>query len=120
MLTRHTDKSIKGNRYDYQNQGYVFPTNTPEIGLPTIGFDVGGKTFYVPKEALLFAETEPGWCYGGIQSRGDLPFDIWGDTWLKGVYAVCLRTFLVPGAATDGLSSASTKATSASDACNGH
>ena len=26
--------------------------------------------------------------YGGIQSRGDMTFDILGDTFLKGIYAV--------------------------------
>lgn len=30
--------------------------------------------------------------YGGIQSRGDLGFDILGDTWLKGIYAVGFRS----------------------------
>ena len=83
----HLDATIPNARYDYPNQGYVFPTQTTEAALPTVGFDVGGRTFFIPKEALLFCETEPGWVYGGIQSRGDLPFDIWGDTWLKGVYA---------------------------------
>lgn len=29
-----------------------------------------------------------GYTYGGIQSRGDLPFDIYGDTFLKNVYAI--------------------------------
>jgi len=81
-------KSIPGAKYDSQNQGYIFPTNTKEDDLPAVGFSVGGQTFYVQKEDLLFAETTPGWCYGGIQSRGTLDFDILGDTWLKGIYAI--------------------------------
>lgn len=83
---------IPGARYDYENQGYIFPTNTKEKDLPLVGFAVGteGKVFNCGKEDLLFAETKPGWTYGGIQSRGDLPFDILGDTWLKGIYAVSI------------------------------
>lgn len=89
--------TIPGAYYDLVNQGYVFPTDTKEEHLPLVGFAVGtqGKVFTCGKEDLLFAETKPGWTYGGIQSRGDLPFDILGDTWLKGVYAVsspCLYT----------------------------
>ncbi|KIV99543.1 uncharacterized protein PV09_08843 [Verruconis gallopava] len=80
-------KCIKGSRYDYQNQDYVFPSNTPERGLSSVGFYVCNRASFGPKESLLFAETEPGWSYGGIQSRGDLPFDILGDTSLKGIYA---------------------------------
>ena len=33
-------------------------------------------------------QVEEGMQYGGIQSRGDCPFDIMGDTWLKAVYAI--------------------------------
>ena len=29
-----------------------------------------------------------GYCYGGCQSRGDLPFSILGDVFLKNVYAI--------------------------------
>jgi hypothetical protein len=42
----------------------------------------------VPKEALSFADAGSGMVYGGIQSRGDMTFDILGDTFLKGIYAV--------------------------------
>ncbi|QDS67826.1 hypothetical protein FKW77_007264 [Venturia effusa] len=82
--------TIPGAYYDTLNQGYVFPSNTKEEDLPLVGFAVGtqGKVFTCGKEDLLFAETKPGFTYGGIQSCGDLPFDILGDTWLKGIYAV--------------------------------
>ena len=69
----------------FQNQGYVFPSTTPLSGLPKVGFAVGDTIFYVPQESLLFSETEPGWVYGGIQSRGDMTFDILGDTFLQNV-----------------------------------
>lgn len=85
--------AIPGARYDYRNQGYVIPANITADELPVIGFAVGqeGKVFNVSKEDLLYAETEPGYYYGGIQSRGNMDFDIFGDTWLKSVYAVSIH-----------------------------
>lgn len=58
--------------------------------MPVVAFDVGGKEFAVQKEDLAFADAGNGLTYGGIQSRGDLTFDILGDTWLKAIYAVSL------------------------------
>ena len=40
------------------------------------------------KEDLAYHDFGNGMTYGGIQSRGDLPFNIYGDTWLKSVYAI--------------------------------
>lgn len=88
---------ISGASYDVQNQGWVFPTSLTPAQLPVVGFAVGDRTFDVPKEALAFVDVGNGTYYGGIQSRGDLGFDILGGTWLKGIYAVsfemsvCLR-----------------------------
>ncbi|KAL8775018.1 MAG: hypothetical protein Q9209_000497 [Squamulea sp. 1 TL-2023] len=80
--------SIPGAKYDSYQQGYVFPSNVTLEKLPVVAFDVGGKEFAVQKEDLAFASAGNGMTYGGIQSRGDLPFDILGDTWLKGIYAI--------------------------------
>ncbi|KAL8862596.1 MAG: hypothetical protein Q9178_001094 [Gyalolechia marmorata] len=80
--------AIPGARYDRDQQGYLFPSNTTLDKLPVVSFDVGGKEFAVQKEDLAFASAGKNMTYGGIQSRGDLPFDILGDTWLKGIYAI--------------------------------
>lgn len=80
--------AIPGAKYDDQQQGYIFPSDTTVDNLPVVSFDVGGKEFAVQKEDLAFTSAGNGMTYGGIQSRGDLPFDILGDTWLKGIYAV--------------------------------
>ncbi|KAL9013878.1 MAG: hypothetical protein Q9173_001455 [Seirophora scorigena] len=81
--------AIPGAKYDDQQQGYVFPSKTSVDNLPVVSFAVGGREFAVQKEDLAFADTGNGtMTYGGIQSRGDLPFDILGDTWLKGIYAI--------------------------------
>ena len=53
-------------------------------------FAIGAKQFAVQKEDLGFADAGNGMVYGGIQSRGTMEFDILGDTFLKGIYAVSL------------------------------
>ncbi len=38
---------------------------------------------------FAFGDAGEGFTFGGIQSRGDLDFDIFGDVFLKSVYVVC-------------------------------
>lgn len=83
--------AIPGAKYDPTQQGYVFPTNTPADKLPVVSFAVGTQQFNVNKADLAFADAGNGMSYGGIQSRGNLSFDILGDTFLKGIYAVSVR-----------------------------
>lgn len=80
--------AIPNSTYDEQQQGYVFPSNTSADDLPVVTFAVGGKQFAVQKEDLGFADAGNGMVYGGIQSRGSMTFDILGDTFLKGIYAI--------------------------------
>lgn len=80
--------AIPGSKYDSQQQGYLFPSNTTADQLPVITFAVGDKQFIVQKEDLGFADAGNGMVYGGIQSRGTMTFDILGDTFLKGIYAI--------------------------------
>jgi hypothetical protein len=80
--------AIPGAKYDNSNQGYIFPSNTTADQLPTVSFAVGDQQFTVQKEDLGFADAGNGFVYGGIQSRGDMTFDILGDTFLKSIYAV--------------------------------
>lgn len=87
--------SIPGGKYDRNVQGYVFPANTAAANLPVVKLAVGGREFPVMKEDLGFADAGNGMVYGGIQSRGNLPFDILGGTFLKGVYAVSYGAALV-------------------------
>ena len=41
-----------------------------------------------PKD-IAFSDAGDGYTFGGIQSRGNLDFDIFGDVFLKSVYVVC-------------------------------
>jgi hypothetical protein len=81
-------KAIPGATYDSASQGYIFPTTTTAAQLPVVTFAVGGQQFAVQKEDLGFTQAKQGFVYGGIQSRGSMTFDILGDTFLKGIYAV--------------------------------
>ena len=80
--------AIPGSTYDNTQQGYTFPSSTTADQLPVVTFAVGDQQFAVQKEDLAFADAGNGMVYGGIQSRGDLTFDILGDTFLKSIYAV--------------------------------
>ena len=88
--------AIPGGKYDSSQQGYVFPSNTDTATLPDVSFAVGGKQFSVHKQDLAFADAGNGMVYGGVQSRGTMTFDILGDTWLKGVYAVSFEDSFFP------------------------
>jgi len=80
--------AIPGSTYDSTQQGYTFPSSTTADQLPVVTFAVGDTQFAVQKEDLAFADAGNGMVYGGIQSRGTMTFDILGDTFLKGIYAV--------------------------------
>ncbi|KAJ2903731.1 hypothetical protein MKZ38_009469 [Zalerion maritima] len=80
--------AIPGAKYNSQQQGWTFPTAVTADQLPDFAVAVGDKEFVVQKEDLAFAPVGDGTWYGGVQSRGDNPFDILGDAFLKSVYAI--------------------------------
>ncbi|KAF7515186.1 hypothetical protein G7054_g14713 [Neopestalotiopsis clavispora] len=81
-------KQIKGAKYDSQQQGWTIPTSVKAADLPDFSVAVGDKEFVIQKEDLVFAPIDENTWYGGVQSRGDLDFDILGDSFLKSVYAI--------------------------------
>jgi hypothetical protein len=87
-LCRAIYTTIPGAVFDRRNQGWIFPIGTKLAKLPKITLALGDKQFEIQKEDLGFASVGGGMQYGGIQSRGDNPFDILGDTWLKAIYAI--------------------------------
>lgn len=80
--------AIPGSSLSTSQQGYVFPTSTATADLPTVEFAVGDTLFQVNPENFAFQDLGDGTYYGGIQSRGDQDFDIYGDVFLRSVYAV--------------------------------
>ncbi len=87
-------KAVPGAKYNDQAQGYTFPKSTPADQLPDFTVAVGSAQFTIQKEDLAFAEADADNWYGGVQSRGDNPFDILGDAFLKSVYAVDAPPFV--------------------------
>jgi hypothetical protein len=81
-------KAIEGATYSSQYQGYIVPNTVTAEDLPDFSVAIGDKQFVIQKEDLLFAPADDSNWYGGVQSRGDMTFDILGDTFLKSVYAV--------------------------------
>ena len=80
--------AIPGAQQDSSQQGWVFPANTAESDLPTVVFMVGNTPITIEKQHLAFAGgAEGNMAYGSIQSRGDQPFDIFGDGFLQNCYA---------------------------------
>ena len=97
--------AIEGAQYDDQQGGYKFPSNAT---LPDVSFAVGDKLYkvralcafaslytsiddvvQVSGKDLAFADAGDGYVFGGVQSRGNMDFDIFGDIFLKNVYVVC-------------------------------
>lgn len=79
---------IPGSKYSYRYQGYLIPSRIKADQLPDLTVAVGEKQFVIQKEDLLLAPADNDHWYGGVQSRGTMPFDILGDTFLKSIYAV--------------------------------
>ncbi|KAH7169563.1 aspartic peptidase domain-containing protein [Fusarium sp. MPI-SDFR-AT-0072] len=80
--------SIPGAAYNSTQQGYVFPRSTKVEDLPEFKVAIGDKQFVIQPQDLAFAPADKHNWYGGIQSRGNLTFDIFGDSFLKSVYAI--------------------------------
>ncbi|KAK3493836.1 aspartic peptidase domain-containing protein [Neurospora crassa] len=79
---------IPGSDYSYRYQGYLIPSTITADQLPQLSVAVGGEQFVIQKEDLLLAPADDDHWYGGVQSRGTMPFDILGDTFLKSIYAI--------------------------------
>ncbi|KAL9568934.1 hypothetical protein ACKAV7_006920 [Fusarium commune] len=80
--------AIPGAHYNSTQQGYVFPRSTKVEDLPEFKVAIGDKQFVVQPQDLVFAPADKHNWYGGVQSRGKLAFDIFGDSFLKSVYAI--------------------------------
>ena len=78
--------TIEGATYDDEQGGYKFPTDAT---VPDVEFAVGDALYKVNAKDIAFGDAGDGYMFGGIQSRGNLDFDIFGDVFLKSVYVVC-------------------------------
>lgn len=77
-----------GGHYDTDVQGWVFPANTTVSEAPSIVLPVGDHELTLDVLDIMRLSVDDNWIYGSIQSRGDLDTDLFGDYWLRNVYAV--------------------------------
>ncbi len=78
--------SIEGATYDDQHGGWKYPS---DVSVPNVAFAVGDKYYTIHPDDFGFGSAGDGYILGGIQSRGDMNYDIFGDVFLKCVYVVC-------------------------------
>ncbi|KAK4148024.1 aspartic peptidase domain-containing protein [Dichotomopilus funicola] len=79
---------IPGAKYSEEYQGWLIPHSVRVHNLPKLSISVGRKQFFLSRDDLRFAPAEDNYWYGGVQSRGENPFDILGGTFLKSIYAI--------------------------------
>ncbi|KAF8484353.1 aspartic peptidase domain-containing protein [Gautieria morchelliformis] len=77
--------AIPGATLDAAQGGWVYPSDAQ---VPTVSFAVGNALYTVNPDDFAFGDAGNGMTFGGIQSRGNNPFDILGDVFLKSIYAV--------------------------------
>ncbi|KAF2864306.1 aspartyl protease [Piedraia hortae CBS 480.64] len=75
-----------GARYDRSQGGYIVPCDSRQ--LPAFNIQIGSQTISVPGYLLTYSPVGQGMCFGGIQPSQQRDFNIFGDIFLKAVYAV--------------------------------
>lgn len=80
-------KQVSGASYNNQQGGYTYACSTT---LPNFTVTIGGAKFVVPGADINYAPIEAGssTCFGGIQANTGIGFNIFGDIFLKSVFAV--------------------------------
>lgn len=76
-----------GGKFDGTN--WLVPSNITQSTLPVIGIPAGPNVVTLRAADLLNEPSpDPNWFIGAIQGRGDTPIDIFGDVWLRNIYAI--------------------------------
>lgn len=77
---------VSGSSYSSSQAGYIFPCSA---SLPSLTVSIGGHGFVVPGSNFNYAPTGSGnTCFGGLQENTGLGFTIFGDVFLRSVYAI--------------------------------
>ena len=82
---------VSGAKLDSTQGGYTYPCSAT---LPAFNVAIGGKTFTIPGSYINYAPVSSGssTCFGGIQANTGIGFNIFGDIFLKAVYAIFDKT----------------------------
>ena len=78
---------VSGATYNTAQGGYIFSCSA---SLPAFNVAIGGKTFVVPGSYINYAPVNAAGtqCFGGIQRNTGIGFSIFGDIFLKSVFAI--------------------------------
>lgn len=80
-------KQIDGASYDSSQGGYTFPSSSD---VPDFTVTIGGTAFTVPGSYIKYAPVSSGGStyFGGLQPNTGIGLTIFGDIFLKSVFAV--------------------------------
>ncbi|GJJ13663.1 hypothetical protein Clacol_007919 [Clathrus columnatus] len=84
-LTQEIYKHVHGATLSQEYGGWIYPKGAK---LPEVKLAVGEHLFTLNPADFTMGDIDDETEFGGIQSRGNNPFDILGDVFLKSIYAV--------------------------------
>jgi len=84
---------VPGAQNNGQVGGWIFPCNTV---LPDLTVMIGGQPFVISGSLLNYAPVSSSLCFGGLQPNTGMGFSIFGDVFLKSVFAVFDQTQSTP------------------------
>jgi aspergillopepsin I len=76
---------VPGASYNNLQAGFTFPCNSK---LPDMTMVIQDKKVTVPGINMNYQQISSTTCYGGIQRDSGMPFSIFGDVFLKGLFVV--------------------------------
>ena len=76
---------VDGSEMDQSQGGYVFPCSAD---LPDFVLGIGNGQSTIPGSLMSLGSVGGSSCFGGLQSNQGIGLSIYGDVWLKSVYAV--------------------------------
>jgi aspergillopepsin I len=75
--------AVPGASYNTLQAGFTFPCASK---LPDLSLTITGKRIVVPGINMNYQAISQSTCYGGIQRDTGMPFSIFGDVFLKGMF----------------------------------
>jgi len=92
-IVKNYYSKIPGSQNNAQVGGWIFPCDS---AMPDLTVMIGGNPFVVPGSLLNYAPVSNTLCFGGVQPNIGMGFSIFGDVFLKSVFAVFDQTEASP------------------------
>lgn len=74
--------------YDPTVPGWIFPSDTPVSQAPLIVLPAGDIQITLDPLDIAAGAVNDSYIFGSIQPKGDAPAEVYGDFWLRNVYAI--------------------------------